>query len=191
MNQPEDESPKPPPNRQILPPETVNFLSAYWAEAQQILLHPREFFTTMPTEGGLKTPLIFLAVSAAANSLMTALISINPTTIPITFLSTMVGVSIISMVAATMSQALGGKGSYEATFRIFAYGAVTLLFAWIPVLGLVATLYTCVLNFFGLKVVHQLSDGKAILVVILSGILTAIIVGLGACTIMLRNIFHM
>jgi hypothetical protein len=189
MNQPEGESPITTSNCPIRA-GMAKFLCAYWAQAQQILMHPQVFFTSMPTTGGLEAPLKFLAAAAATNSIMTALLSFHPTMVPITFLITFVGVGIGSLVATLLAQALGGKGDFAGTFRVFAYSEATLLFAWIPVVGLAATLYTCILNFFGLKAVHQLSGTKAVCVVIASGILTAIIVGLGACTLAVRNILH-
>ncbi|MBI4532923.1 MAG: YIP1 family protein [Candidatus Melainabacteria bacterium] len=175
---------------QMMPPEVRGFVANYWGQAKVILFSPQVFFRTMPTEGGYKDPLLFLAVSAGVNAVLAGLMSLQLPLIGLIFIASLIAVFVGSAVACFLSQAMSGKGNYEATFRVIAYSEATLLFVWLPILGLVPALYTLVLNYIGLKQVHQLSEIKTASVVLLTGLLTGIVLLLTACSMVLRSIFH-
>lgn len=175
---------------EMMPPIARGFIAKYWGQAKVILFSPQVFFNTMPTEGGYKDPLIFLTVSAGVNALCAGLIALQLPLIGLIFIASLIAVFVGSAVACFLSQAMGSKGSYEATFRVLAYSEATLLFVWIPGLGFVPALYTLALNYIGLRQVHQLSGVKTASVVLLTGLLTGIVLLLTACSMVLRSIFH-
>lgn len=76
---------------------------------------------------------------------------------------------------------LKGTGSYEATFRIFAYSSIANLLTIIPSAGqYLSTIYTLVLIMLGGRAIHGLSSTRAVVAPILPaliawGILMAII----------------
>ncbi|HEY9868327.1 MAG TPA: YIP1 family protein [Candidatus Obscuribacterales bacterium] len=183
-------SPQQPAAKELLPPGARGFIARYWAQAKAILLSPRVFFDSMPTEGGLKDPLVFLSVAAGVNSLLTGIISLNPMICLLVFPATLIGCFLAALAANALAGAMGGKGTFEATFRVYAYSEAPMLFGWIPVIGFFGVFYVWVLNYFGLRKVHDISEGKTVLVVILSGIVAAFLLGLAACGMLLRSIFH-
>jgi len=187
MEQPQGEK----PTTSDLSKEGVQgFFQSYWNQAKSVLMSPRVFFDSMPVEGGLKDPLIFLAVSAGVNSLGLTIKS-NLAIGAIAFIGTLVlcllGALVTSFIAQSM---MAGKGTYEATFRVMAYSEAGLLLAWIPWVGWLISLYIIALNFLGFKKIHELNDVKAALLVIVSGILTFLVVGLAACGVAIRHMLH-
>ena len=173
----------------MLSPAARGFIKDYWEQAKFILLHPQEFFKTMPVEGGYRDPLIFLCLSAGVNALLSGIIGFSLMRI-LLFPLSFVGVTLGAYVASFLAQAMGGKGSFQATFRVMVYSEAALLFTWVPVLGIFPGLYIFVLNFFGLRQVHGISDVKTVSVVLLSGIVSSIIIGLAACGVFIRSVFH-
>jgi hypothetical protein len=80
---------------------------------------------------------------------------------------------------------VGSRNSgFEGTFRVGAYSSVTSLVSWIPIIGLIASLYGIYLAIVGIREVHNTTTGKAALVVfipaIVVGILIVILVFAGA-----------
>ena len=77
----------------------------------------------------------------------------------------------------------GAKEGYEATLRVYAYSrGSTALFEWIPFCGgLVALIWSLILQIIGLSRVHEISGGKAALAVLLPlALCCAIVVALVA-----------
>ncbi|MBI4150112.1 YIP1 family protein [Candidatus Woesearchaeota archaeon] len=63
----------------------------------------------------------------------------------------------------------GGKATYKDTYRIIIYGDTpSLLFGWIPVLGILAFVYSIYIHIVGVRIFHRLSRGMASLAVLLS-----------------------
>lgn len=58
--------------------------------------------------------------------------------------------------------------NFETTFRVVAYANVTILVAWVPILGLlVATVWYAVLSILGVREGHATSTGKAVVIVLI------------------------
>ncbi|MCI0410639.1 MAG: YIP1 family protein [Acidobacteria bacterium] len=72
----------------------------------------------------------------------------------------------------------GAKEGYEATLRVYAYSrGSTALFEWIPVCGgLVAFIWSLILQIIGLSRVHEIGGGKAALAVLLPLALCCVII---------------
>lgn len=62
----------------------------------------------------------------------------------------------------------GTKKKYIETYKAAVYGATpSYLFGWVPYVGLIALIWTVVLQIFGIKELHKLSGGKAAAVVLI------------------------
>ena len=137
------------------------FFPGYFDQAKEVLIAPRQFFTTMPVTGGLLRPTIFLLVSASVYSLLQAISKLNFFVLFTAMFSSVVSVFIASAIIAFASKKLGGKGTFEGTFRVIAYSKATLLFAWlslgaIPIGGIVSTAYSVYLNILGIEKIQQM-----------------------------------
>jgi hypothetical protein len=167
------------------------YLLDYYHLAKSILLHPRRFFLEdMEEEGGLQEPAYFLMVSAGINALIAGLSSFNPGLVVILFAVTVIGAFMSAVIANAMSTAWGGKGNFEKTFRVMAYSEAALAVAWVPVIGMLAMVYVCVLNFFGLRTVHQLDGLKTGIVVALSGVIALFAFLIAGCGVLARSLLH-
>jgi hypothetical protein len=87
-----------------------------------------------------------------------------------------IGLLITSLIYYVIAKLLGGKGSFDK--QTFLFGAVSLpasIFAIIPIINILAALWSLVVYFFILKETHKLSDLKTIVVEFLPAIIIAII----------------
>jgi hypothetical protein len=85
--------------------------------------------------------------------------------------------------------AVGRENSgYRATFRVVSYAAVVNLVSWIPIIGLLLSLYSLYLQVLGFREVHETSTGRAILVFVLflvAAIVVAMLIGIVVAVIFL------
>ena len=137
------------------------FVANYLDEAKTVLTAPREFFRTMPVKGGFIQPLLFLFVSATVFSILQAISKLNFFVLFTAMFSSFVNVFVASAVIAFACSKMGGKGTFEGTFRVIAYGKATLLFAWlslgpIPIGGIVSLIYSVYLNILGIEKVQKM-----------------------------------
>ena len=56
---------------------------------------------------------------------------------------------------------------FEATLRIYSYTSVVALLDWMPVIGILASLYGLYLAFVGVREMHETSNGRALAVILL------------------------
>ncbi len=76
---------------------------------------------------------------------------------------------------------LGGKKGYTQTTKALAYGMTPqLLLGWIPFIGIIAGIWALIVEILGIRELQEMSTGKAVLAVILPGIIIGIIVGIAA-----------
>lgn len=161
---------------QLFSPETKGFVVYYLLQVRHVLMHPKQFFAEMPTEGGYVEPLMFLGITAAIYAVLQAIGHLDIILMIRLFLTSTVSVIVGAFLTDLILRRYGGKGTREGTFRVLAYSKAPLLFAWIhlgmhSVGGVAATVYTLVLAVIGLKRVHQLS-GQVIFIVV--ALLTAL-----------------
>ena len=83
---------------------------------------------------------------------------------------------------------VGGRKGIAQTIKVIMYASTPgLLLGWIPVLNIITTIWSILLNILGIRQVHELTTGKAVLAVliplILAVILTVIIAALFASLI--------
>ena len=124
-----------------------NFVSTW----KSVIIHPNDFFRDMPTSGGYRDPLVFAvinyiiyAIIASTSNLVQIRSLVESGVIPgsmvaISYVMSLVGLiftPVFSIIGLFIGAAIyficfkmvGGSGSYEGTFRIFAYAsAVTVI----------------------------------------------------------------
>jgi len=83
---------------------------------------------------------------------------------------------------------LGGTGSYEGTVRVISYATAVLALSWIPLLGLLASIYGLYLYIVGGMTVHNVSMGKSAVAVLLPIVLIFILAMLVASLAALSSI---
>jgi hypothetical protein len=69
-----------------------------------------------------------------------------------------------------------GEGDYEGTLRTCAYAGACLVLAWIPILGILAFLYSFYLVFLGTERIHKLDATKAAVTTLIGILVTAAII---------------
>lgn len=161
--------------------QTKAFATNYIAQVREIITNPKGFFEMMPTSGGLANPMVFFAISLGIYLVGTAICSFNivvPLILVIIFpISVFLGGMLVNFVAMS----LGGRGSFEGTLRVYCYSYATLIAAWVPIIGLIASFYSWYLFFLGFKRVHDLDTPRTIAVIVVAGLIAGIVMGLGAC----------
>jgi hypothetical protein len=173
-----------------------DYLSRFFAHVQYILMHPQQFFVDMPKTGGFQEPLIFYITCAAINCVVGCAFSIlflnfnfmGPILMAV---AQVCALYLASAITNFTAQAVGGKGNYESTFRVFAYSGVNVVLSAIPFgIGILLSFaYGLILTFFGVKHVHQLNNANTIIAILVSAIITAPIIFLAGCALMVRSIF--
>ncbi|MFB6076149.1 MAG: YIP1 family protein [Candidatus Aenigmatarchaeota archaeon] len=164
-----------------------------WIEAvKSIIVNPKDFFSNMSTDGGYEKPIVFAAINFVIVSLITGILYfsylstfgglflngpmpgfipniglVGILAIPFMIVLSLVGGIISLFVVAAISHVLliivGGKGSYEGTFRIVAYTTAFVLISWIPVLNILIGIYALYVVLIGYSKIHEISKGRALL----------------------------
>lgn len=160
--------------------DALKLLRYYWMQVKSILLTPRQFFDTMSPTGGYIEPLVFMSVTAAVFALLQAIGRFNPTLFAFLFISIIAKTAFGAAVAHMALRALGGKSSYESTFRVFAFSKAILLFSWIsvgqlPIGYIIGFSYGVFLNVIGCAKVHEISRAKAAAVLVAIALVSVVI----------------
>ena len=157
-----------------LPPDIRAFLQDYLYTTRKLLLTPIVFYGEMDKEGGIIHPLKYAALSCAVHAVLKGIFTFHFLQIPGFFLAEMAMIFVVSGAAYGLTKGMGGNGTFEATFKIFAYASCLKIISAIPFLMLV-DLYGVVLSFFGLREVHKLPAAKTAVIVAFCGILMIVV----------------
>jgi hypothetical protein len=163
----------------------------------KVIKTPGDFFMQMPAKGGYADPVkfavicyliagIFMAIIPLAAYFLFAGIGITEITLIIGFSSILfipvigvIGLFIGALILHIFFKILGGKGTYDGTFRILAYASATAVFIWIPFVGILAGLYMIYVVVIGGTKVHKISTLKSVVAVVMPVVIgIVIIVGL-------------
>ena len=157
---------------------------------KDVLIAPQKFFQRIQKEKGFKKAFVYFAIlslfSAVVGFLFSLLmlplyqqilssLSLNIPTLQYSsgwmILNQAIGY-VFGLLAAFVIAGLlhawilifGGKAEYDKTYQLFVYSKTPVfLFGWIPVLGLIASVYGMVLLIIGTMKLHKISKTKAIL----------------------------
>lgn len=73
---------------------------------------------------------------------------------------------------------VGGNQGYHQTVKSLIYGGTPgYIFGWIPFIGIIGSIWSLILIIFGVKELHDISTGRAVIAVLLPIIIIAAIVG--------------
>jgi hypothetical protein len=177
-------------------------VQSFISTVQRVVLQPVDFYRGMLRRGDFINPLIFAIICYEVSAILGGIIALAFGARGFGgFISTIILGPIIAAVVLFIWAGLiyllvmlivgSRNGGYEATFRVFAYAAVTQLVSWlsaIPILGILISIAVAIFGVFlsvvGIREVHTTTTGKAALVVLipvgvlaLLGIVLALIVG--------------
>jgi hypothetical protein len=177
-------------------------VQSFISTVQGIVLQPVDFFRGILRQGDFINPLIFAIICYEVSAILGGIIAVAFGARGFGgFISNIIFGPIVAAVVlfvwAGIIQLLvmlivgSRNGGYEATFRVFAYAAVTQLVSWlsvIPILGILVSIVLAVYGVFlsvvGIREVHTTTTGKAALVVLIPvavlafiGIILALVIG--------------
>jgi hypothetical protein len=163
---------------------------------RNVVTAPVGFFRGLIGHGDLVNPLIFAVICAEIAAILGGLLALVGVSGQRGF-GSFLGSLVLAPIAAAIGLFIGAgilhllvmlivgsrNAGFAGTFRVSAYSSVTSLVSWIPVIGLIASLYGIYLAIVGVREVHSTTTGKAALVVLIPAlvvfVLLVIIVLLG------------
>jgi hypothetical protein len=162
-----------------------SFISA----VRGVVTAPVGFFRSIRREGDFVNPLIFAIICYEVSAILGGLLSLVGVTGTRGFGSFLIGI-ILAPIGAAIGLFIGAgilhllvmlivgsrNAGFEGTFRVGAYSAVTTLVSWIPIIGLIASLYGIYLAIVGIREVHTTTTGKAALVVLIPAVVVLLLV---------------
>ena len=159
-------------DNEFLPQEGPAAFVRVW---RRIILDPQGFYRDMPSGGGFENPLIFLGISALVYFLLKLIaggVAEAVNGLFLVLLGYIFGPGILMLASQFIFH---GEGDYEGTLRICAYAGACLVLAWVPVLGVLAFLYSFYLIFLGVEQIHKLDATKAVITTLVAVLVTAAI----------------
>lgn len=163
---------------------TGNIFERFFKTVMLGIADPVKYYATMSTSGGYLQPLLFTVILATMVSFFSGLI-VTPFEI---FTGTPVVVAIITSALAVIIQPIiipliflsnaavmhctmyifgWSKHGFESTLRVNSYAAAPAVVNVVPILGLIVYMFWFVIMIvIGIREVHELDNGKAILTAI-------------------------
>lgn len=159
------------------------FLKNFISDWKGVFLKPKDFFaaTTMEYGKALKFAsinILIYSIGAAfiAQSLRKTLF-FNPLLLLVyVFISTFLGLFILSFIMHCFFKIFGGKGSYKESLGVRAYSLAISIFSWIPIVGIIAEIYGLYITVRGGEIKHNLSPGKSVAAVVISVVIPLLLV---------------
>ena len=133
-----------------------------------LFVYPQTFFRAMSVDGGYKQPWLF-ALFSVLISWVGVIIFYRSTFLTALYPLALLGILVFAgLVHFSATRLVGGKGAFQATFRVVAYTSFTIVFGPIPYLGLAAHIFGLYLIAHGLAAVHGMNlirGGLAVLII--------------------------
>jgi hypothetical protein len=156
-----------------------------------VVTAPVGFFRGIRRQGDFVNPLIFAIICYEVSAILGGLLGLVGVGMGDAqgFGSFLIGI-ILAPIGAAIGLFIGAgilhllvmlivgsrNAGYEGTFRVGAYSAVTTLVSWIPIIGLIASLYGIYLAIMGIREIHNTSTGKAAIVVLIPAVVVFLLV---------------
>lgn len=175
--------------------DEIGFLNALFNTWTEVLLHPKKFFSNMPTKAGIKSPLLFALICGSLAIIIAAFVNILvalsgavlpnlPPGAPVPPKAAMVGSYVTIMILSPLLVAagifigsamyhlvviiFGGREGFRATFRVLSYTNALAVFNVIPFVGpIFVTVYSIVLFTIGFNQAHKMGVVRATLAALL------------------------
>ncbi len=156
----------------VMSPELQLFFKNYLPVAKDVVMHTDQFFEEMPEEFTLKDAAIFASVGLGIQGIMGQLMQFSHglnviKEIPVNVVFTFAMAGFYSGIFYGLAKAQGGKGSFEDTAKVVCYGTLVGFVSWIPIIGILPSLYGGYLIAVGIKKIHELEMLKAAVTVFL------------------------
>ncbi|MBI4017607.1 MAG: YIP1 family protein [Candidatus Aenigmarchaeota archaeon] len=168
----------------------MEWLFTWLENVRLVLTKPGKFFSKMPKKSIIE-PLKFAGINITLYSILASLLSVPNLGSGLldVFTKNLIGgaleILVMSILVFLTMKFVGGKGSYEATMRVFCFSSATKLFQWIPFIGMIAGFYSLLyLNVVGLSYAHKVSKGRALL-----GVSTAIVLSIVYIFVVVAHLF--
>jgi len=153
-------------------------------KAKGFLLHPNEAFSKEKNtnfEESLKyTALLLIVISALSGiTVMFADITFGLITIPLKYVFLLIGTLLGGLILHVFAYIFGARNGLVQTLKAALYaGTPFYLFGWIPLpyILFAFTIWAAVLEVIGLKALQSMSTGRAILAVVLPGIILIVLI---------------
>jgi hypothetical protein len=152
--------------------DVASQIRAAFETAVRVLGDPREFFASLPKEGGFEAPAIFAATMLVAEGIVLALLSILRLHAGGFLFSLLllpifggIGLAIGAAILLFLSRALEGDASFESSFRVTAYAsAIAPIYAVcsiVPYLPILANAYGLYIAILGVIAINRVPEQKA------------------------------
>ncbi len=177
-------------------------IDTFAGNAKGFILNPVETFR----RSGTDTPVamftylgVLLLINAILSALVAAAVGFGSTNAPagmsapvMVFLLVLIGGFILSLVAAAWIHLwvylLGGRRGFLQTLAAVIYGGTPgQLLGWIPLIGIIASLWSLVLVVLGIRELQALGTAKAILAVAIAVIIPLALILLAASYFMIGS----
>jgi len=158
---------------------------------RNVVTAPVGFFRGIRRQGDFLNPLLFAIICYEVSAILSGLLRL----VGVGMGNTQgFGSFLVSIILAPIGAAIGlfigaaivhllvmlivgsRNAGFEGTFRVTAYSSVTSLVSWIPIIGVIASLYGVYIAIMGIREVHSTTTGRAALVVLIPVILIIILV---------------
>lgn len=148
----------------------MGFIKKYYETGLAIIIKPFEYFKGMAITGGLKDPLIFAIITSIIMGIGLTIITLGVGFLAILLapLAVTISVFVAAWLLMLCARLVGGKGTFEGTFRVVCYSNVVNVIGWVPFVSILGSLYGLFLTWLGIRDTHQLSNWKAALAVLLA-----------------------
>ncbi len=93
------------------------------------------------------------------------------------FIVGIIGLLLWSVFLHIGAKIVGGRGDFADSFKSAVYAQTpSLLLGWIPIIGIIFTLWAIVLLFLGVRELHELDTTKAVIAVVIAVVLYIIVI---------------
>jgi len=156
-----------------------NIICDCLTEVRQIITSPRQFFEGLELTS-IRQPLTFLAVTSIVPAVFSGIHATSAWEALLEWGLTILLMSLGALILHATMKCVGGKGTLLSTFAVAAYteGAIG-LFAFLPLIGWLASLYGLVIAERGLEHFHKLGWIRLSLAVPLGVFFVICVVGVG------------
>ncbi len=94
----------------------------------------------------------------------------------ILFIFGIIGIFVSGAIFHIFVYLVGGRKGLSQTIKAVMYGSTpALLFGWIPIIGMIAGIWSLVLEVIGIRQLHEITTGKAILAVVIMLVILGLI----------------
>ena len=181
-----------------------NPVESFVDTVRRVVLQPVGFFAGLPRSGSLLNPLIFALICTEISAILGGILRLAGVgegfvagygfqvpenqdfgefigSVIFAPIGGVIGVFVVAGIGQLVVRLVVGatNSGFGATFRVASYTGVTSLVSWIPIIGGLLALYGIYLAVVGIREMHGMTTGKAVLVVLIPVIVVVVLALLG------------